>query len=1141
MIFGGLQVKTVRGTSAWGVTPSSSSVTGVASAGISVGAAVSMNFYGLFTVNGIVTRVNHRTDFSSGVEQDIEIVDNRIRLQWMYVFGAWNMEDETCNKNLIQPTANNSTLNNNSSSGGSDSLNFDSEDSPSGPANVVFPGGHVINPERRRRYWSILPENWNTRTRTYHNKPFSVRQILNSAFNYTTGHTFGFTKSYGSRSDNVFPLGVDYMNGAPISGLISAMNEKTGMDCYLTGTRRLVWDVKGSGSAPIPGNNSDSASSGTSLSTDPTRVRIMGDPMIVQVMNVELEPTWNRKYEKFIGEAAWLREVASRWGINEKTHWAEVAARAREITLSDYCAKLDKSWADYGYFGQVSRMSMKVWSYIEELVFKHYAVPTEHKLFGVIPQDSVSISDSLLCNVQMEGDGLAENAKMKYQTSPLEYYPGSKAFVMVKGQPLDALDTRDIAAFHALRIADTRKTWRVETDYEIDSCGIGIRFRVPVFIDGDASAGKSIFFYPNKGEKGFTDISSYSVPAASDLYKIVKPNPDFQVTPAEVKASFAFSLAPFWNEYGSGPRFGVVNANGLTAHILHISSGSFSAPGTASFDGDFLRLPQGGASGSLREILYADGDTAAKKAEAAWRSRQGNPRTIIDGSFRRIGAVGTQIGGAVDRVSFSIGFSDGVTESVDIFKQRIDRAFIAEKTLNRLRRMPELYAGQEALKQEVRNLRRIVEADRYKPQQTSRRSTSHKTLSDVQRIPVGGGIAVQTRVVNMSDNRAKSGDVLWEKDGVISKDGTKFAGIALHAIKAGDSKGNINVAYAGQIPVSLKGKFKPGDMAYASPGQSSCSSKLRYDSVPIGTYCHSTEIKDDAATFVGLVHIGFGGKGFQQTLQLYDFKPGKNGKPSTVKISPGFIVNFDPESTEEVVTYHPIDTLEDNPAPEFTVNAGDTIGIKVTTTPKDKVEEAVIEIRSEQGEQSQAIPDPVNEQGSYFYKIAKFGTAPDGDESDLLGIEKLYHCGGSIQHSFKINEVFNKPATDYLEVVKYEALELYHKWKVEESRHEFRQLFQKKDVGNPLLVKKAGSGGDDFDIAVVSLAEKGDYPQVKVQKKEDDDMVLEISGNGAEGSLVWRNCDGFSEITLLEWKDGLITTEGEKTFTAGCQWTQTPP
>ena len=738
----------------------------------------------------------------------------------------------------------------------------------------------------------------------------------------------------------------------------------------------------------------------------------------------------------------------------------------------------------------------------------------------------------LLCNVEMEGDGLAEDAKMAYQKTPLEYYPGAKAFVMVKGQPLDALDTRDINAFHNLRLADTRKTWRVETDYEIDSCGVGIRFRVPVFIDGDPEAKQSIFHFPNKGQAGYNTLEGVEgIGADSELLKIVMPNPDYKIAPAEVKASFAFLLAPFWQEFGRGPRFGVLNASGLTAHLLHVSDGDFSEAGTRSFDSSRLHLPEGASVGTIKELLYADGESVGDKAYSAWRSREGASGTTRDGAYQRVGVIGTQLGGTVDRVSVSFGFSEGYTESVDLVRQRVDRAFVAEKTLNRLRRVPELYAGQEELKREVRNLRRIVEADRYKPQSTKRKSLSHRSMNDITRSAIGGGIDVQTRVVVVPEGMTvKAGDVLWgNASGALEKDGQNFLGIAVHAIAGEEKKGNVNVAYAGKIPVNLTGKFKSGSMAYATPGSTTCSPELSLNSVPIGMYAHADKITDKDLAFVGLVHIGFGGKEDFRTLKVYDLVNIKD-QDSTVKVTPGFVVCVDPLGGDEIVKHIKVDPLTDDPAPEFTVVGGDVLCVEVATTPKDVVQTAKIVIKkSDQPfNQNHAIPPIKPEDGLYHYKLVSFRNAEAGG----VEVDEVFHCGGNIKHSFKINEVRNRASV--VDSIGAEDFDVHHEWNKAFARHDFRKLWQHLGRGEPILIRQAGPQ-NDYEIIHVRIAERESDPQIRVVKK-DNGKIVQIEGNDVNTRLVQVDCEG-NKTTLLEWKDGLLITKplsGVVEFTAGC-------
>lgn len=45
---------------------------------------------------------------------------------------------------------------------------------------------------------------------------------------------------------------------------------------------------------------------------------------------------------------------------------------------------------------------------------------------------------------------------------------------------------------------------------------------------------------------------------------------------------------------------------------------------------------------------------------------------------------------------------------------------------------------------------------------------------------------------------------------------------------------------------------------------------------------------------------------------------------------------------------------------------------------------------------------------------------------------------------------------------------------------------------------------------------------------------------GGEGAMIVNDCDG-AEIFRLEWKQGLITTEGESTIEAGCDGETSSP
>jgi hypothetical protein len=796
-----------KSTKAWGVNPASASGTYIIANGenadfvLKAGAAITYSGYGIDVFYGIVSSVKLASEFSTGKRFTFEAVDNRIRLQWMMCFCALNMEDDTCSHGLLQPDAPGDTGAADSQSGGSDVVTGDDVTSSSGPDAIQFPTGYVVNPERRRRFKSLLPENYDTGIWVYHDQPFTAREILNICFKGAVGHNFGFTRHYHSRSSQSRPLNMDFSRGSTLANVITALNEKTGLDVYLEKKRDLRWGIKGEGDIPVFTAADPQTLLGESITADPTRIRVLGSGSQLQVLNLEMEYNWNRQWEKFLGEHAWLEEVATTWALDKTTQWAEVAALAREVTLFDYVNKTkDASYADYRHFGNVSRMNMSAWVYMQEVVFKSYAVPPHRRLFEEIPYDSLRIAQNLLCAVEMEDDGLKESSGMRYQRSPIEFYPGTRAFVMAQGQPLDAIDAKDINTFVNLRTADMRKTWRVVQDYDIEECGVALRFRQPYFIDGDASKNESIFAFPNQGEINETAVSG--VDDQSELLRVVVPNAKYKITPAKIKVSLCFDMPPFWMEYGSGPRYGVIAADGLAAHVLHGDS-SFDAAGVVAGDPEIIRLPSA-IQQTFRELLFADGKTAKEKAFEVWRSREGYSAFQQDGQYVRKGSVGAKLSGVIDRISVSIDFTGGITETVDFVKARTAKMFFGEKTMARLQRMGELYVGNEANSREIRNLKRIAAANRYAAM--SSRSSSHGTVLDVLRVPIGGGDAQKTKLVNGSvvqssrGDKAKSGDVIWvDSSGNVAEKGRTFAGIVT---LAQNENPMIPVAYAGTVPVS---------------------------------------------------------------------------------------------------------------------------------------------------------------------------------------------------------------------------------------------------------------------------------------------------------------------------------------------------
>jgi len=188
----------------------------------------------------------------------------------------------------------------------------------------------------------------------------------------------------------------------------------------------------------------------------------------------------------------------------------------------------------------------------------------------------------------------------------------------------------------------------------------------------------------------------------SDYLDIAIPNPNKVLLPASVKASFCFSLGRFYRDYGTGPRRGSVMSSGLDLHLIDFSEEATPEnAGLIDFSASDLYLT-GAGENVFREIAYQDGGGAISKANSVAAPLLGLSSIQQSGGFTRHGVAGTALTSVIDRVSVSINFTGGVTETVEFTKARATGIPFAERTLQRIQRTEELFSGQEALKREIR-------------------------------------------------------------------------------------------------------------------------------------------------------------------------------------------------------------------------------------------------------------------------------------------------------------------------------------------------------------------------------------------------------------------------------------------------------
>ena len=860
-IVGGLWITEYEFTRSFGVEPASASGRAVlglgeVSIGISPGDYLAYSFGGI-VFYGIVSNVTAVTDRQKGREYTFQIVDNRVRLPWQWFFAQYNMGedyDAVHARELLRYPAGEFSSGGLSGDDGVD-LGAPSGDYPAIPAVSVDPGSI----SRGRIFRHRVPSQWAGGFSSYSTNPVSASDILRNAFKSALGN-FNFAMDFHhSQDEPVFDVDAD--NGMTLAALVSMVCDRQGLQCTLDGSRTLRFERRGEGTLVLPGPPVQVSRDGESLSADPTKVRVVGDRTLVQVNNIPLVPDWARGWESLIAEPAWLDKVDEHFGPFETTAAgrAELAARAREATLREYivAAEADATFVDHGRWGSISRMNMEVWTYLNSIVYRSYRVDVDEELYGVKIRQ-LEVHDSLLCAVEPDGEDA-----IRYRESAVEFYPQASAFVLAKGQPLDLISVMDREALVKIRDKDLRVSWSEISDFTFDPMTHSVRFAAPVFLDGDPEDDKSILLFPNKGQGGYTDITAEVEDPEDDYLRIVVPNPDYEIEPAEIKCSMVFRLGPFHRDFGTGARWTVHSAPAIAEHLLDTTGGSFSHAQLANFTGT-MHMPTPGVN--LSEILYDDGEKAIEKAERAAEGLILKNPLEREGEYIRRGAAGTVLSGVIDRVTIRINLHDGIVETSEFAKPRSSRAFVSGRDIARRVKSEALYEGHEALKREVRMLRASARLSKQ-GRNDHLRSESHQVITDIVRKPAAGGVLSGTATYHDVNSQWpegrdaegwRAGDLLWlDATSIPSREGTNFGGVVVARPPEG-SKHVVCSNTGSTVPVAVVPGVGPREVVYANPGDWKAGPDGNF---PIGILAHGSAVPGSGDATVALVRVGAGGAG----------------------------------------------------------------------------------------------------------------------------------------------------------------------------------------------------------------------------------------------------------------------------------------
>lgn len=750
---GGATIKSLELTKSHGVTPASANIVALGAGVFAADSPVILNI-GSFVFNGIITDCREET--GDGKSLKVTVADNRILLQDDSVFGEFN-EVEVIEDDLSTPGI-----------------------------------------DRKKRYWHIYPADWATQKKTYTDAPHTAREICQKLLAAPTLQ-HAWAADYTNEFETVV-YAVNAQSGKKLGTLLQEICDDIGVQMTLVSETELGFSVKGIGSAPGPSfGNSTDISDGFARGSSPTQVRVVGDRNLYQELNIELEADWSDHFEQFWFKATWVQHVIDWFGLSsDPADRGEAEARARSVTLREYIAQTGRTdVADYGTWGEVSRMEIPVWIYIDDIVFKAYRVPDTFRLNG-LDITSLELRDGLLSAVEGDPDGT-----LTYKT--LETYPDAKAFFIIQGQPLSLYDPKTKQGITPAQFARMRTLWQSNNRFNLDSKNKSVIFEEPVFTD-DPSA--PLFIQPNKDKSGLTD----------ELTNLVVPNANAQIKAARVRGSICFEAEKFYADFGGGNRRESKYVSGLNRHNLLTN-------GTLYLD-----------------LGFADDQTVDEKAAAIGAAMLLSPAYILSGGFTRWGAAGMELNGSIDRVTVRLSFEsgdekEGISEHVEYSKERPPSHFESRLELTRRLSSRDLFPGQKALQESARQERLIGQLKKDKKRQSDRPFENLDAITS--RLPGNRDCGASQVYVNGQSAMLVGTPIFIGANSQVDLTKAAFAGVVTIDGSLTLANTAVPVASQGVVPTRVQGPVSSGDS--------------------VGCEDNSDFAKADGRKFVGIAQVDYQG------------------------------------------------------------------------------------------------------------------------------------------------------------------------------------------------------------------------------------------------------------------------------------------
>ena len=463
-------------------------------------------------------------------------------------------------------------------------------------------------------------------SKTYTNGPLTAREILDELFASPTCESPWFRVYAPALNYPVYD--VDCMGGKKLGAAVTEISEKLGTVFTLMGGRyTLVWTVKGTGEAPSFPANSDRRRVGRALSGNPTRVRILGERNVYQVLDVPLEPDWLRAWEEFWdvdylrrdlftheSNAAGQRLNALPGDVTGLQGWYAAAAWARTITVGEYADLRDArdanggdAFRDYRKLGGRSRLQMPAALYIAMVVFRAFRPVTGFTVLNAYNRRldlwSLELIDKAICEVWHD----PVTGAMSWDRDVIS---AGNGYAIAKGYKVSQ-DAFKTLRPQQVRVADwlaTQEMWE-HVSFQLDDSGEGSKF----------------LLFDTQVIKSADVIRTCTINGEAQPYPVLNAQPVFEVPP--VRAALVFAGENYSYVAGCGTRDEVHNEGGLSAEFV-------------AWYGD---------DRNLVELAYADGLTANQKASAL-ADMLLNRQWVYDlGGYVVQGINGTPLSPVIDR------------------------------------------------------------------------------------------------------------------------------------------------------------------------------------------------------------------------------------------------------------------------------------------------------------------------------------------------------------------------------------------------------------------------------------------------------------------------------------------------------------